>query len=132
MILLQLKIIGILMIVLALIHMVFPRYFDWEQELTKISLINKQMMYFHTFFIGLIVLLMGVLSFTAAEELISTSLGKKIALGLFIFWGTRLGIQFFGYSSLLWKGKRFETYVHLLFAVLWTYFSVIFLMVYLG
>lgn len=120
------------MIVLALIHLIFPRYFDWEQELTKISLINKQMMYFHTFFIGLIVLLMGVLCFTAAEELSSTALGKKIALGLFIFWGTRLGVQFFGYSSLLWKGKRFETYVHLLFAVLWTYFSVIFLMVYLG
>ena len=35
-------------------------------------------------------------------------------------------IQFFGYSNELWKGKTFETFIHILFIILWTYISTIF------
>jgi hypothetical protein len=85
-------------------------------------------MYVHTFFIGLIVLLMGVLCLTSSRELINTNLGKKITLGLGIFWLSRLIIQFFGYSSKLWKGKSFETTIHILFSLLWAYLSLVFLL----
>ena len=57
------------------------------------------MMTVHTFFIALIVFLMGLLCLTSSNELIETNLGKKISLGLGIFWTVRLFIQFFGYSS---------------------------------
>ena len=90
------------------------------------SLVNRQMMYVHTFFIALVVLLMGILCLTSAKELIETSLGKKICFGLGVFWLIRLFIQFFGYSSKLWKGKTFETTVHIVFIFLWTYLSFIF------
>jgi hypothetical protein len=95
-----------------------------------LSLINRQVMYVHTFFIALVVLLMGILCLTSAKELIETDLGKKIVLGLGIFWMIRLFIQFFGYSSKLWKGKTFETIIHIVFSFLWTYLSTIFLMIY--
>jgi hypothetical protein len=72
---------------------------------------------------------MGLLCLTSVNELIETSFGKKIAAGLGIFWAARLFIQFFGYSSKLWKGKTFETSIHILFAFLWTYFSFIFWMI---
>ena len=85
------------------------------------------MMYVHTFFIGLVVFLMGLLCLTSADDLTKTELGKKITLGLGVFWTSRLLIQFFGYSSKLWKGKAFETAVHILFSILWTYLSVIFI-----
>ena len=55
------------------------------------------------------------------------NLGKKISLGLGIFWAIRLFIQFFVYSSDLWKGKKLETSIHILFSIFWTYFSSIFL-----
>lgn len=126
----HLKIIGILMIVLALIHGIFPKRFDWKTELRPLSLINRQVMYVHTFFIAVIVFLMGLLCLTSSQEIIETNLGKKIALGLGIFWFLRLLIQFFGYSSELWKGKTFETTIHVLFAILWAYFSAIFLLIY--
>ncbi|WP_344930449.1 hypothetical protein [Aquimarina addita] len=84
-------------------------------------------MYIHTFFIALIVFLMGWLCFTEARELITTSLGKKVAAGLGIFWVVRLIFQFFGYSSELWKGKAFETIVHIIFSIFWTYISLVFL-----
>lgn len=121
------KIIGGLLIILALVHVIFPKYFNWKEELKSLSLINRQMMTVHTFFIALVVFLMGLLCLTSATELIETKLGKTITFGLGIFWSTRLFIQFFGYSTELWKGKTFETLVHISFSLLWTYLSVVFL-----
>jgi hypothetical protein len=112
---------------LGLIHIFFPKYLNWDKELKSLSLINRQMMTVHTFFIAFTVFLMGLLCLTSAKELVETILGKKIALGFGIFWTVRLFIQFFGYSKELWKGKTFETTMHIIFSILWTYLSFIFL-----
>ena len=124
------KIIGTLLIALALVHIVFPKYFNWKEELKSLSLINRQMMTVHTFFIALTLFLIGLLCLTSSSELVETNLGKKISLGLGIFWTFRLFIQFFGYSNDLWKGKNFETLIHIVFSLLWTYLSFIFLTTY--
>ena len=124
------KIIGTLLIALALVHIVFPKYFKWKEELKSLSLINRQMMTVHTFFIALTLFLIGLLCLTSSSELVETNLGKKISLGLGIFWTFRLFIQFFGYSNDLWKGKNFETLIHIVFSLLWTYLSFIFLTTY--
>ena len=120
------EIIGTILIVLALVHVVFPKYFNWDKELKTLSLINRQMMTVHTFFIALVVLLMGLLCLTSSTDLVETKLGKTISLGLGIFWVVRLFVQFFGYSSKLWKSKTFETVIHILFSLLWMYFSIVF------
>ena len=129
---LHFKIIGFLLMGLALVHLIFPKYFNWKEELKSLSLINKQMMTIHTFFIALVVFLMGLLCLTSATELIETRLGKTISLGLGIFWSLRLIIQFFGYSTKLWKGKRFETIIHIFFSGLWIYLSIVFWMNYIN
>jgi hypothetical protein len=59
------------------------------------------MLYVHSFFIAFVVFLMGLLCLTSGTELATTVLGKRIALGLGIFWMTRLFFQLFGYSSIL-------------------------------
>ncbi len=128
---LQLKIIGGLLVALALVHVIFPKYFNWEKELSLLSLINKQMMQVHTLFIALTLLLMGLLCLTSSKELITTVLGKRISLGFGIFWGVRLFIQFFGYSTKLWKGKTFETTIHILFSLLWTFLTLTFTSIFL-
>lgn len=120
----HIKLIGVILIMLALVHIIFPRYFNWAEELKSLSLINRQLMTVHTFFIALVVFLMGVLCLTSSGELVNTELGKKISLGLGVFWVVRLYFQFFGYSSDLWKGKKFETAVHIMFSFLWAYLSV--------
>lgn len=127
---LHLKTIGCCLILLALVHSIFPKQFNWKQELSSLSIINREMMYVHTFFIALLLLLMGVLCLTSSIELLNTTLGKRISLGLGIFWIVRLYVQFFGYSSQNWKGKTFETIVHILFSIFWTYLSAIFIMIY--
>lgn len=128
----HLKIIGILLIMLGVIHFFFPRYFYWKQELGSLSILNRQMMYVHLFFIAFVVFLNGLLCLTSTEELLTTTLGKRISLGIGIFWAIRLYVQFFGYSSKIWKGKVFETIMHIVFTALWTYLSVVFILVSLG
>ncbi|HEU5052831.1 MAG TPA: hypothetical protein VFT78_06950 [Hanamia sp.] len=56
--------------------------------MSSISHINRQMMYVHAFFIAFIVFLMGLLCLISSNELITTTFGKRIALGLGIFWLT--------------------------------------------
>ena len=126
------KIIGVLLMILALVHIIFPKYFNWKEELKSLSLINKQMMSVHTFFIALVVFLMGLLCLSSSTDLIETKLGKSISLGLGIFWAVRLYIQFFVYSSKLWKGKIFETSIHIIFSGLWIYLCAIFWINYLN
>jgi hypothetical protein len=127
---LHLKLIGIISIGVGLIHVIFPKYFNWKEDLQSISPINKQLMYVHAFFIALIVLLMGIFCIYSSHEILHTGLGKQLALGFFIFWFTRLLFQFFVYSSKLWKGKLFETTIHILFSIMWAYFSGVFFLVY--
>ena len=129
---LQLKLVGFFLVVLALLHAAFARYFNWRTEFAAVSLINRQMMYVHTFFIAFAVLLMGLLCLSSAAELVGTPLGRRVALGCGVFWLARLLIQFFGYSAELWRGKRFETSVHIVFIGFWTYLSALFLLVGLG
>lgn len=129
---LHIKIIGVLQIGLALLHAFFPRHFRWKEELSGLSLLSRQVMYVHTLFIALMILLMGILCVTSTSELVGTAFGKRICLGMAIFWVTRLLVQFFGYSSELWKGKVFETIIHVIFSILWVYLSVIFVMVWLA
>ncbi len=123
---LHLNLIGWLLMLLALVHVIFPRYFNWKEDLAPLSLINRQMMKTHTFFIAFMVFLIGLLCAVAAQDLISTALGKKICIGLTAFWGLRLLFQLFVYSPKLWRGKAFETTVHIVFTGFWSYMTYVF------
>lgn len=117
---------------LASIHIFFPRYFNWKKELASLTLINRQMMNVHTFFLAFVVFLMGLLCLLSPVDLTQTEIGRRITLGLGIFWAVRLFFQLFVYSPELWKGKKFETTVHVLFLGLWMYLSGVFLWAALG
>lgn len=125
----QLITIGFLLMALALVHSIFPKYFSWKDELIKLSLVNRQMMQVHTFFIAFVVFLMGLLCVTSYTDLIHTPLGKRIALGFSVFWGIRMLFQFFIYSPKLWKGKTFETIVHVVFSIFWIYLTTVFFLI---
>lgn len=125
-----LKIAGIILIILGIVHIAFPKRFNWKDELGPLSLINKQMMVVHTFFIALTVFMMGVLSLFYSAELVNTPFGRVISLGFAIFWFIRLVFQFFVYSKELWKGKTFETLMHIIFTLTWIYLTVIYFLAY--
>ena len=126
------EIMGWGLMLLAVIHGIFPKVFDWKRELSYLSLINQQLMTVHTFFIALAVFLNGLLCVTSANELITEPLGQKISLGFAFFWGARFFTQIFWYSSKLWKGKRRETFIHILFLCIWGAVTGMFLLIGLG
>ena len=113
------KMLGVILMLLAFLHIIFPRYFRWKEELAGLSLINREIMGVHTFFVALTVFLMGLLMVSSAALLTTTILGRRVCAGLALFWGLRLLCQFFWYSTENWKGKPFETVVHIVFTHLW-------------
>jgi hypothetical protein len=123
---------GYTLIFLGLVHIGFPKYFSWKDELKSLSLINRQMTKVHTFFIALLLILFGLLNIFEHLTLQNTALGKTICLGMAFFWLTRLIFQFFVYSPKLWRGKRFETLMHILFTSLWIYLITIYSLSYLS
>ena len=122
------EITGYLLIALALLHAVFPRHFRWREETAGLTLLTRQILYIHTLFIALTVGFIGLLCVTSADDLIRTPLGRRVCIGLAVFWGIRLAVQFFGYSPELWRGKRFETTMHVLFALFWAFLTGLFAM----
>lgn len=112
---------------LAISHVFMPKYFNWKNDFKNLSLFNRQMVKTHTFFIALFVFGIGLISFMASSEIIQTNLGHKIAFGFGVFWTFRLFFQLFGYSPKLWKGKTFETIIHIIFTIFWIYASYVYL-----
>ena len=118
----NLRIVGILLILLGLSHAFFNRYFGWERELAGVSLLTRQIFFVHSLFIGLGVVLGGVGSFLCADALLRPALLSRAALaGMTVFWLCRLLAQFFAYETRIWKGDRFRTSMHAAFSVLWIY-----------
>jgi len=124
---LHLKIVGVLVTLLSLIHIGFPRYFLWSDQLKKLSLINKQMMEAHTFFIAIVLIGIGLLAFFHGDALHNSEFGNHIAAGLAFFWLLRLIFQLFFYSPRLWLDKPFETTVHIVFTAFIIYLITVFL-----
>jgi len=126
MIVTQLHIAGVLLMLLSLLHIGFPKYFNWKADLKEVSLINKQMLSVHCFFIAFFVFAIGLLCVSSANLLMETQLGKRILYFLAAFWFIRLFFQLFVYKKALWQGKKFETAMHILFTLFWTYLAAVF------
>lgn len=120
---LHLKIVGGMMLALAVAHLYFPKRFGWRAELADVSLLTRQIFYVHCFFICLVLVMFGILSSIYTGLLIQPSpLARIILVALTVFWGARLLIQLFVYDVKLWKGNRFNTVMHVLFTLMWSYY----------
>ena len=41
--------------------------------------------------------------------------------GLVVFWLARLVFQLFVYDPAIWRGRRFYTFMHVVFSIFWIY-----------
>jgi hypothetical protein len=51
----------------------------------------------------------------------SGTLSRVVLTGFVLFWAIRLAFQVFVYDSAIWRGRRFYTFMHVIFSILWTY-----------
>jgi hypothetical protein len=118
---------GVLMAGLAALNLFVPRRFNWRAELSRVSLLNRQIFEVHAIFLILTLGLFAALLLTSADALLErTRLARAMLLGLTVFWGLRMVMQWFYYSPEIWRGHRFHTRMHVLFSGLWIYFTAVF------
>jgi hypothetical protein len=123
----HIQVVGALQIALALAHIDFRKRFNWKEETTRLSLLNRQVFYVHAVFICVVLILFGLLSLLCTDDLLMRGrLATFVLAGITFFWALRLLFQFFVYDSRLWKGNRFNTNVHVIFSAMWTYFGCVY------
>jgi len=118
---------GVVMAALVVVNLFVPARFHWREEMSRLSLVNRQIFQVHSVFLVLTLGLFSLLLLTCARALIEpTRLSRAVLIGLTTFWGLRMVMQWGFYSSELWRGHRFNTVVHYVFSVIWIYLTGVF------
>jgi len=118
---------GLAMASLVVLNLFVPSRFHWREELSRLSLVNRQIFQVHTIFLVLVLGLFSALLLTCASALLEpTRLSRAVLVGLTIFWALRMVVQWCFYSPTLWRGHRFNTVVHYVFSALWVYLTGVF------
>jgi hypothetical protein len=122
----HLRLVGAIMAMLVVVNVLVPRRFNWSEELSRVSLVNRQIFQAHTTFLVLLLALLAALFGLYADALLEPNrLSRAILIGLTIFWGLRMLMQWFFYSPVLWRGHRFNTIMHGVFSAAWVYVTAI-------
>jgi hypothetical protein len=125
--LVHLRIVGVVMAALVLINLFVPRRFRWREEMSRLSLLNRQIFQAHSIFLVLTLALFSALLLTSGASLLEpTRLSRAVLIGLTIFWGLRMVMQWWFYSPQLWRGNAFNTAMHCVFSVTWIYVTAVF------
>lgn len=125
--LVNLRAAGLLLAALVVVNLFVPSRFDWRTDLSRVSLLNRQIFQAHSVFLVLTLALSSALLLTSADVLLVPSrLSRAILLGLTIFWGVRMLMQWFFYSPDIWRGNTFFTVMHVVFSGAWIYMTGVF------
>ncbi|MEV1025103.1 hypothetical protein [Streptomyces sp. NPDC050264] len=123
----QLRLVGVALIGMGLVHAALPRILGWPADLRGSSLLTRQVSYAHLFFIALTCALLGTLPLFFASELLSGApLPTFLLCAQTLFWGLRWAMEFAYFSPKLWRGHRLRTAGHAALAVLWTWVTGVF------
>ena len=126
-ILLNLRIVGLIMAALAVLNLFVPRRFHWQEEMARLSLLNRQIFQAHSIFLILTLAMFAALLLLRGPDLMEpTPLARAVLVGLTAFWTLRMLMQWFFYSPEVWRGDRFKTAMHGVFSVTWVYVSAVF------
>ena len=124
---LHLKAVGVLILAIVCLNFALPRHFGWKQELSRLSLLTRQIFIVHCLFIVITCTMFGVLALLYTPALLQpTPLARLVLAGLTIFWTVRLFVQLFVYDASLWRGDRARTVLHVVFTLTWAYFAATF------
>jgi hypothetical protein len=127
MLLVHLRLVGVVMASLVVVNLVVPGRFHWREEMSRLSLVNRQIFQAHSVFLVLTLALFAALLLTCGAALLEpTRLSRAVLFGLTVFWGLRMLMQWCFYSPLIWRGHRFNTVMHYVFSVVWVYVTTVF------
>jgi hypothetical protein len=118
---------GVLLGLLVVLNLFVPARYGWRDDLSRLSLLNRQIFQVHAIFIVVVLAMLSGLLLCCAPALLEPApLSRAVLSGLTAFWGLRLYMQFCFYDPRIWRGKRFETAMHVVFSLLWIYLVAVF------
>ena len=124
---LLLRIAGGGLLLLAVAHIPIGRRLQWREQGALLTPVNTSIFHVHTFFICLVLILMGLPCLLEPRIFLDPSpAGRWLAWSVAAFWAIRLYFQFFVYRANLWRGKRMETAMHRLFTLIWSGLAALF------
>jgi hypothetical protein len=122
-----LRVAGVGLLLLAGLHVPIGRRLKWREEGTRLSPVNEAIFHVHTFFICLVLVMMGLPCLLDPFVFLERSrAGVWLAWLFSAFWMIRLYFQWFVYSDELWRGKRMETVMHVWLTIVWAFLAGLF------
>jgi len=122
-----LRIAGVGLLLLALLHIPIGRHLGWREERTRMTAANGAIFHVHMVFICLVLVAMALPCLLDPRALLERS---RAALWgtwmLSAFWSFRLYCQWCIYPRSLWQGKKLETMIHWIFSAVWTSLALLF------
>jgi hypothetical protein len=101
-----------------------PSRLHWKEDLEKLTVFNRKLMWVHGAFAVLTIIAFGVLTLTFHDEMLH---GDKAALGLAVFigtyWALRVAVDFFYYDHADWPRGRGFVAGHILLTALFVYLA---------
>jgi hypothetical protein len=106
-----------------------PRVLRWDEELTRVSSLTRQLVLVHGAFIVLTIIGFGVITLAAANDLLAgTALALAVNGFIGLFWLTRLLVQAFYFDAGPWLTTLFLKVGYRLLSLLFVYFTAVYLM----
>ena len=92
---------GVFALAFFVFHVFFWKLFDWNEDLKKVSQINKGVMQVLNLCLMVVFLIFGYVSIFHADEMLATGLGNALLGGIAALWFLRAiqQIIFFGLKS---------------------------------
>jgi len=123
----QLRLVGAVLVLLGVAHAALPRVLAWRPEFASLRPLTRQVLYTHTFFIGVMCVLLGLAPLTLTTDLLAPGRASAAILGAeCAFWGLRWLAQFVAFPASTWRGSRLHRAAYAGFTLLWTWIAAVF------
>lgn len=123
----QLRLVGAVLVGLGLAHVALPRVLAWRPQFAGLAPLTRHVLYTHTFFIGVMCVLLGLAPLLLATDLRQPGRVHTAVLGAeCVFWGLRWGAQFVAFPPQTWRGSPLYRAGYAGFTLLWTWIVAVF------
>lgn len=123
----QLRLVGATLVLLGVGHVALPGILAWRPELATLRPLTRHILYTHTFFIGVMCVLLGLVPLALAADLLTPGrLSTAVLGGECAFWGLRWCLQFVAFPPSTWRSSALYRFGWAGFAVLWTWIVAVF------
>lgn len=118
---------GVLHFSILIASALVPQVLDWRHELQKLPRLLAQLIWVHGAFIVVTIVGFGVLTIANASALASGgTLAQTVCGFIALFWGARLGVQFFGFTPNDYLRSRFLKLGYHGLTAVFTYLTVVY------